>query len=335
MHNVTVPDVGELLSREDEQALLEETLLHRLPHRNVLFKPTTSFYNQLSTEEGIVHAIREIYQWLGSKPTKIHVTLVESNVVEQTDSTIRVPRGLLAHPYQLASSLTLVVLQHCLERRLKQHAPQTLAETASIESGLGVIILNGIAERPTTLGWWHHGIKKQQPHFQVLEAYSAASYARLFSSFCHASSQDGKIVMAQLSKNAGQLMPPYYQHQAVKPRSAPQVIRQANQKTHRTALRLVMSSTVVALVCGLGLFIYAQRPFSPDKAEQAQFTKTQVLAKSYAQCQAAAKKRQDAYKQNDIFEEQDINAALTSCQSIRNEYNYEVANYNALLENHN
>ncbi len=334
MRKPSVPLASELLSREDELALLEDSLLQRLPHRNVLFKPTASFYDQLVTPEGIRHAMQEIYRWLGVKPSKIHVELSDVAILSQKDETTLIPQSLQAQPYQLASTLTLFVISQCLERRLKYPSPQSLTETASIESGLGAIILNGITEKPSVLGWWHHGVQGRHAYLQVLESYSATTYANRFAHFCQASNQDAKTVMAQLSRNAAELIPAYYRHQAKTYRKPPKIIRQSNIRASRTIAKLIAASALAALVCSLGLFIYSQRPFEPNKAEITQYNKVQALSKSYDSCVSDAKKQQNTYKQDDIFQEQTINAALTKCQSIQNEYNYEVATYNELLEKH-
>lgn len=322
---------GELLSRDDERAAISEVLIDRLPHKGKLIELPNSFYDQLTTDDGIKSAVRELYRWLGSKPSGLRVEFTEDATISQKDHALFIPKTLLQTPYQLASNLTLFVVSNVLEARFKDSVQPSLAETASIESGLGAIILNGTASEIRPIQHWYDGIIGRSTNPHVLESYSPRGYAEAHAAHCHILKLQAQTITTQLSEQAVKLLPPYYRNQSSRHRSDPVVTLDHKQKARHGAYKLAAISGIIGVLCALGLFVYSQRPYKPSESVTAQYTKTQVLARSYDDCASEAKKLQNNYKQDDIFLERQINAALAKCQSIRNQYNYEVSVYNDLV----
>lgn len=321
-----------VVASEDEMRVLQVALLDRLPQKGVLFTPSQSFYEQLTTSDGIRNAARELYRWLGVKPYRLRAVIAQTDDITYLSGTLTVPTALVRAPYLLAACLAMRIVRQVLCDRLETSPDTSVVERASVEAGLGIIVLNGIAQQTQHHSVLHAAFSTHHPLFLALEGCTPRQYGLAVAAYVHTYRLDSGTLMAHLSQPAQTLMPPYTRHYARAARPDPTIMVAHRARLSSLAYRWLAGSVAIASSLTLGLFIWAQRPYRAPATTQEQYQKVALLRQQYDACVQTAKKNRSAASLDDFYADQAINSTLARCQSLRNQYNYETGVYNQMVD---
>lgn len=229
---------------------------HFLAHHSSPFCPTVEFYNRLATDEGLSETMNELFRWLGMKPR--HLRAAYDNVMVYTDyDVINIPQGLREHPYQAGAQLGLRVLEYVLEHHTTAPIDGVILELVSLDAGLGILVLNGVANQRQTPdnvyhflheGWLHR-------HNVQLKYIKPREYAQLVIQHNHQMGARSKTWFRYTNRPARRLlrMRTIRSHHAI-----PALEVRNKQSARRWWLHTILLATLIACTTTLILYIMAQ-----------------------------------------------------------------------------
>lgn len=328
------------LTVDDQRQAVRHALGRYFDQQNSLYLPTTDTYNSLHTDEGVLELGNALYRWLGVKPRnlRIHFSDQPSSLFPaKSKGVIEVPVEFRNFPYLTAAAVTFGTLRHFLCDRHRLAYSDQLLEIASIETGFGVLVLNALVAPHSKHQQMHHLLSGH--HHQIstehLRTITNNDYALLFDDFCQtheltrgsfdfALHDKARALLRRDDSRLLSLQAPFEQPAAMK-------LHQQAARKRWLALSLIAITT--SLVGVIVTYTMYQRPYTPSYEVIAKYEQLSVLHKAYNTCADQAKKQQDdPATHDDIFLQRQLDGVLLRCQSLKNQYNYEVDNYNSLIQ---
>ncbi len=326
-----------LLTDEDRHAHLHKLLAHRFKAHEQIQLPSLEHYNILGADEGLQSVGREMCRQLGFKPNglKIHYgnePLGSGYQVDYPSKTLLIDPQLKKHPYSSGAELVLAVTAFVLEYFSREAPDRAFIEYATIETGMGLWVVNALRPQLTFKQKIYHLLDTSWFHSEGIQlvAYSPKQYVERFVSFTHGNHITIDAYLPHVLSRVRYLFPDFVlSHSA---RYLPEAAVTLQHK--RSANLLWVKVTLVALIMTSGIVfgVYALNneptPVNPEIARQHKIAAE--LKKSYADCQDQASRQQSTYDPNDLFMTRQIDNTKTRCESLRNQYNYAVDQYNKL-----
>jgi hypothetical protein len=325
----------ELLTKSEKIDKLIELMGSKILEVGRLLLPDTDLYGELDKSNVDIEKCGKFIQnWLAIKK-RIRYTFSDGvpdssyNIVDGS-YTISVNRAFAANALRVSALLSHELMHYLINENLAYRLTdpsqnEELIDLATIYSGLGVVVVNGLGQHD---GWWQNIRHRKLRKRISLGYYSDQQYAQEFLGYAHRYNLD--------IESASQYMMPWTRTFAPKPISLAQKdkLRQSDPVNHmqqrlreQNTKSFLIALAVTVLVSSMS-FALLNKPQSLTKAEAEQYDKVQLLKRMYEVCRQAQKTQQDTLDTSNFFLERTVNATGTRCESIRNQYNYEVNNFN-------
>lgn len=318
------------LSRQEMLDLIEEHVVHHMPDYGSLMALSSRDYDALNSEHGVQALITKTYRWLGSKPTKVTVTKDQKST--PSSHTFIINPYDQEQPYVLASHAVLFALKNTLIKRLGNPVSDDMLEIASIQTGLGLIVMNALVTPDTALHLWHHGKRSGSHHIYHLQTMTVSAYAEELATYAHTHTIRAQTLLAGLHKATHQHMPKYYTHHQVAPLAAPNLVVHKQRHARFALIRVSLLALLIALISCIGIYLNSQQPYRPSTEARDQFNKIQSLEYQYNYCKNYLQEQQNNYNQSDISTESNLAQLAQDCDSLKKQYNYHVSTYNELTK---
>ncbi|PID32132.1 hypothetical protein CR970_02185, partial [Candidatus Saccharibacteria bacterium] len=229
-----------------------------------MFLPDTAFYNKLHTDSGLRACAHELFRWIGAKPRKLRIAYGQQTADgAQSNDSIILPEQLRSHPFQAGAALAVAVLQNAIAARAQGAIEDDFVEFASVESGLGVLVINGLyAPYP---GWQqvvHNVFKDWEPPMpHTLAHYQPTHYCEEVVHFAEANHVSTRRWTHYVHTPALRHLP----IDSLPPRHS-QPLPKAEALRRSITLRHIAAIVLIALAAAgiviIGLYVYGQRPRS-------------------------------------------------------------------------
>lgn len=321
-----------LLTHEAKLAKFQKIFGEKLTHRGKLFRPTVEFYNRFENDYELTESAKVIYKWLGYKPYKVSAAFSEGNDIRVSQDHIEIPKYYQDFPYQAAACLSLGILRQLIIFRLSyDEADDSFIEFASIESGLGIAILNGLHGKRSFFSLVNHSLHMRwSAHHDIsLSDFSANEYANSLVDYAVMYRLPAEAWYPYISNEARALLPVKLKHA---PHAHPITIRRHKRESTRWWTKLWLIATIAGVLFSLVGFLLSQFAPQPSPAAVQHGHILAILEDSVRICDKAVKEQQNNANLNDIFNDMSINETKSRCQSLRNKYNYYAGLYNQEID---
>lgn len=325
-----VANKSELLVTDAERTTkLLEVLGSRFSHHGELLLPTYRQYEALDSNDGLLALAKDIFRWMGYKPRKLTITYGSVHRYEIIDhDVITISSAFKDHPLVAGGLVALATVDFAAQHH-HMIGDERFIEMGTIEAGLGLWIINGLQPKRSRSEKLYHMLDGNWLQLEGLQLQSTSipEYIRQFSIFTGQNHLFLEDYASGVSKRALHLLPEVVSGE----RLLPMVEPTATLKHLNSAKLLwIKLSLVCAIVAAIGIFaivIWAQRP-QATPYEQTRDTETlRVIKNSLNDCIGQAAKQQDTYDPNDLFMTRQIDATKVRCESLRNQYNEALSNY--------
>ena len=182
----------QLLTDGDRRAHLHDLLGHRMIATQRLLLPTLAQYNNLGSNSGLRTAAYDMCRQIGFKPGGLTIkyagkTLVTGYQVDSNAKTILIDPQLATHPYSCGAIIALAVVAYAIEHFGHEVPTRSFTEFATVETGLGLWIVNALRPRLSLRQKLYHNIDTSWFHKDgiQLESYSNRQYVERVISFAH------------------------------------------------------------------------------------------------------------------------------------------------------
>lgn len=311
----------ELLTQADKISRLEEIFI-KYRHKTDIFLPDENFYNEISSPDDAKLLADKIFRWLGIKHRSLDIRIdpAQDQLVVYTrksgSSTINLGWRVLNDPFLCGAALAHGITHHLLLSRAKLHLEsseenEALTDLGTIYSGLGVLILNGFSSGSDALG------SMAQANY-IAECLDYFEERRIVKSLWQP-----YVLPSVISNVVPDKLPIQNYSMAVR-----QQINKMTGNRTKTALVLMM----IIILIGTSVFVYVKRPKNISAEMQSQKETIDILKIQYQQCIDTVEYKRQTRDLTDIFMQRNIEADQSRCTSLRNRYNYEVAQYNSKLK---
>lgn len=250
------------MPHETTAATFYELLGSRFTHRGSLFRPDVHFYDQLTTDEGLQIAHKQLYGWLGIKPRQSHVSFanIQQPYIIAKSGAITISAEFQPHPYQAGALLALATMTHILTKHYEYSSDDQTIVLATIWSGLGLIVINGLVAATKTHVALHHALSGNW-HASTgitLPTQTPAAYGAQLATYIHEYSIDPSEAFATLTPQARKLIDLGYY---IPPSAHPPLPKQIH--AHHKAARvrwasLGLHAATAATLCILILYVLAK-----------------------------------------------------------------------------
>lgn len=243
----------------NERELFDNCLVYLRQHRHnhsIFFTPTAEFYNQLSLPNGAENAAKQLFRWLGVKPQHFQIIFTDKQTNIDTNN-LYINSDYSEHPYQLGTIISLFVLRYCLETYSGKPLPPQVLELLSIETGFGIVILNGLPGHTPVVDRLYHHIHNNS-HIrlaQPLLTIRPANYAQHMLTYARDNHTHSQSWYRYTNKSARQYL-------RLRTRRFPHAMPVLESEHYESARRwlghLFLLAVFVALSVTLALYIVAQ-----------------------------------------------------------------------------
>lgn len=326
-------ETSALLTDEERRAYIQKALGHRLQKPGQLFLPTAQLYDALITESGIHHLLIELCRWLGVKPGSIEVSFKEINGDFIVDGKmIYVAKQYQGHPFITGSVLSLTALAFALSRHGTNLPDRNLLELASIETGLGILIVNGLPPKLSFFQSTYHIIADDWQHREgfPLLAYQKSHYAHLLAEWAHTNRIPSEEYLPHVQGSSRHLFPSHIASQSIASLPEPTVIHARHHAARLFWLKLLVMAAILAMTTASILYFWAQRQPVVSAEQQEAKQSLRIMKRSYDACILKATGQRNSYDPDDLLLERQIEATQSKCESLRNEYNHALDQYQLL-----
>jgi hypothetical protein len=327
----------QLLTDDDRRAHLHTLLAHRFKAHEQIQLPTLEQYNNLHSDEGLKAAGYEMCRQLGFKPSglKIHYgeDLLQSGFsVTHTSKTILISPLFKQHPYACGAELVLAVVSYVLEHLAHRLPDRDFTEFATIESGLGLWIVNALRPQLSLRQKIFHLLDSSWFHSEGIQlvAYSPKQYVERFVSYTHENHITADTYLPYVLPRVRYLFPEFILSQSARHLPEATVSLHHKRSANLLWLKIILISLITACGISLGVYISASQPDQVNPEIERRHQIAQDLKKSYDECQNEASKQQSTFDPNDLFLTRQVDDTKTRCESLRNQYNYAVDQYQKL-----
>ncbi len=322
-----------LLTDDERMARLQQLLGERFENRGKLSMPTTDTYNQLSDDDGLQKFTLDMFRWLGIKPRRLTVSYSNEVPAQRharvDEHSIAIPLVYKQHPYMAAACAVFGVLRY-VGQRYDHETNDTFIEFASIHTGLGLWVLNALRpslhwhERMYHMidgGWFRHeGI--------TLSAYNPYQYGEHVAAYAHDNRVQAEDYVPGVSQHSRYALPQAVLRHSRRTLVEPHVVYQHSRAATVMWIKILLLAVTLALVTIIGVSIWAQRT-QPITNEQLQAEYSiKVIKNAHAVCQQQALDQLSTNDPQDLFLARQVEATTSRCESLRNQYNYALDEYN-------
>lgn len=306
----------------------------RFTNRGRIFGPTPEYYDCFDSVQGLRKATLELFQWLGYKPASLQVGYAGEHASAGSSAVYNflVPSVYRHQAYQAAAWLALEVLTQVIARNTGRTPDGTTVELASIETGLGLLVLNGITAKPPLAHRLYHLVHNHRyGNISALQliGMSPGAYATRLASFFRSFHIEPAVYLPAMTEQSWRVLG-VKQTKQVDSLPAYASWQRQRRNVRRWWLKLTLASLACAMLAALAVFVTSQRPYRPSTEVLNRYNELAALKLEYDAC---VKRVNDmpVSLSADIYQEQRRNAALAECASLRNRYDYAVSQYNRLV----
>lgn len=320
-----------LVTDEERITKLLDLLGTRFSNHGQLLLPTYRQYEALDSDEGLEALTKEFCRWLGYKPRQLTVRYGEISsgaYYTFTEESIIVNEMFREHPLVTGGIVACATLRFIIEQR--HYLPDDrFIEVGAVETGLALWIINALKPRRARREKFYHMIDSnwQQLEGIQLESMTDAEFLRQFSIFTTTNRHFPEEYGRGVSKRNLHLLPKTPSTGNIIPLAEPTAthnhIQAANALWTKIAL-LSLTASAVAL-CGLFVITHHTKSIAFDEVRDAESLR--VIKASLGDCIQKASKQQSTYDPNDLFMTRQIDATKTRCESLRNQYNEALSQY--------
>lgn len=324
----------QLLTDDDRRAHLHKLLGHRLKAAGKLQLPTLAHYQHMGTDDGLRTAGYDMCRQIGFKPNGLKikygtVALVDGYAIDRQNKTVVIDPQLALHPYHAGATLAMGTLAYVVGHVGDGAPSKSFVEFATIEAGLGLWLVNALKPRVSIRQKLYHLIDSSWFHSEGIQlvSYSQRQYVERVASFAHENRIAADTYLPHVLRRVRYLFPAFIlaQSQRHLPEAPATLIhrKSANQLWLKVLLvALILTSGVI-----FGTYIIATRP-APTNPEIEELQKSiSELKRAYESCKNTASQQQSTYDPNDLFLTRQIDETKSRCESLRNQYNYTVDQY--------
>ncbi len=324
-----------LLTDEARRAKLDALLGHRLSQRGNVFLPTTAQYNALTTPSGLTDFGVALCRWTGLKPsglTFVYEDLGADYSVNTADKTIRINQEYQTHPYSAGGIVTLAVMAYLIEYFDHAIPDRSFIEFSTIDCGLGLVILNGLRPTLSRHQRLYHILQSHWFHNDglALTNYSHAQYAQAIVSYAHENRVPSESYTQHILARCQYLLPAFITNKTML--YLPEATISLHHK--RAARLLWVKIITIALIVGagtaIGIYIATQQeqPSTNNTSRISELEAVLSQKRAYEECITEASQQLSTYDPNDLFLNRQVDATKARCESLRNEYNFSLDQYN-------
>lgn len=326
-------ETARLLTNDERRAYIQKVLGHRLQQPGLFLLPTTHLYDTLPTDTGLQDMLFEICRWLGIKPNGLTVEYADIASDFTTNQTsIQIAASYRNHPFVAGSAVCLAVLSHALLRHTGSAPDSHLVELASLETGLGIWVLNGLSPKQSYFqnvyhavsGDWHYreGIK--------LTSYQNAQYAHVLAEWAHAKRIPVEEYVSHIRGSNRYLLPQHIATSILPSLPEPTLIRRRRFVSRMFWVKLFLIVGITALAISVAAYVWSARHPAVSAKQREQEQSLRILRSSFDACILKVTGQRNTYDPNDLLLARQLEATQSRCESLRNEYNYALNQYQAI-----
>lgn len=323
-----------ILTDEERRATLLTRIASKLSEPGKLHLPTARTYNQLGNNQGLQDLHNEFCKWLGLKHGRLQVRYAQTNSFTLSETSIEISEAYKLHPYSAATLLCFATLSQYLTSHIHTTPSRADIEFASIETGLGLWVLNGLQPKMSRSQSLYHFMDNSWVHHEgiTLSDYVPSYYASKLSEYAHEHRIPSEEYLGHVNKRARHLLPPHIRSSLTPSLPDPDAMHMHTRASKLLWTKIALIAVTLALITCFSTYFYtARQPIT--NAERLELEKSlQIIKNSYDACVAKANEQQSSYDPNDLFMTRQIDATRAKCESLRNEYNYALDQYQAALQ---
>lgn len=242
------------LTAEARERFVENLFNGELPHQGEIFIPDDMFYYGTSPRLQAENMIKLLGNWLGIKPGYIGLEFEvgKNRKVNTHKYNVFIEQSTMSDEFVLGAKIAYALTRYLVEER-KQILPtraeqrSALLANATIEFGLGLVILNGLKQKKNInrIGGGSS--------LDILQGFSHTIYSQLLISFTHKYRVD-------LSNYLHCLTPWAADNFDVKLSKHPtHAVRDAKHQIRVSSLKLTGVTWLLVLVLGVGIYVAVQK----------------------------------------------------------------------------
>ncbi len=160
-----------------------------------------------------------------------------------------------------------------------------------------------------------------------LEQYNGPQYAHEVAAYAQRNRLPIEEYITHISKQHRHLLPEHVSSFKLPGLPEPNITLQHQKAARQLWLKVVTIVSIFAATACLGIYLWTSR--QPEvSAKQLEDRKAlEIMKSSYNACTNKAKEEQNTYDPNDMFLNRQVDATKSRCESLRNEYNYALDQY--------
>lgn len=231
--------------------LVERRFHGELPHNGELFLPNDDFYNGHDPRLQAQNMAKILGSWLGIKPGYIHLEFGSAKYKSDSDKHhVILEQKVLHDEFVLGAKIAYELTRYLVEKRKQislsqQDQHSALLANASVEFGLGLVILNGIKPKKLARRSRTHARK----NIDLLNGFLPGAYAQMITNFTRKHHIDQSAYSHLLTPWAADAM---YLKVASSPTHA---VRDAKHKLRVASLKSAGVIWLGLLVLGMGIYV--------------------------------------------------------------------------------
>lgn len=327
---------NEVLTDEERRLKLSKLIAHRLSEQGKMHLPTARAYNSLSSDEGLSELFRDFCRWLGIKPSETVASYsATTNSYNVSDGKVQIAEAYRYHPFAAGTLLAMGAMSYYLEKQSHEIPNQAFLEFATIETGLCLWILNGMRPRIAWHQSLYHIFDGSWVHREgiALSDYSPVFYAHKVVEYAHQHRIPVEEYIGHISSRQRYLLPEIARSSLIASLPDPDVVHKHARAAKLLWVRLFLVTSIIAIAICIGLYAYAVFRPNSTAVQNQQKDALQIIKTSYDSCVLKATGQQNTYDPNDMFLTRQTDATRSRCESLRNEYNYALDQYQMLYSN--
>lgn len=327
----------QLLTDEARRAHLHALFGHRFTMQGKLQLPELADYNGLETSAGLKDLGIEICRWIGLKPSGLDIQFSETALSQgyKTDlksKQIRVNGAYKRHPYSCAALLTLAIISYAIEKAQHSAPNRELVELASIELGTGLWILNALEPKTRYHHKLYHLLDSSWHEREIisLQSFSSTQYVEAVVQYAHENRVPADEYIPHIPKRNQKLLPAFTASQSNRHLPESRMTVQHKKNARIFLIKIIVASLVIASAISVAIYAASIRATGNNPRAEQQLQVIDRLRKQHTDCLADASRQQSTYDPNDLFLTRQIDATKARCESLRNQYNYAIDQYNLI-----
>lgn len=324
-----------LLTDEELRAKLASVLKSGFVEHGNVSIPTTTLYNKLHDDDGLKSVFMELCRWLGLKPGKLTVRYSQTSHANQPlyqNHVVTIDKQFANHPYIAGALLVFAVLEYYCDRYDVTGIDSEFIEFASIETGLGIWVINGLRPKSKRHAAIYHIVRGQWAHKDgiSLQRYTAELYAHHVARYAHNNHIMAEEYLPGISAAHRYLLPTVATEKSSRTLPEPVAITKHRATIRQAWIRYSLLAIILASSITFGLYFWYSRHPVVNVRQREDEKALRVMKTSLDACIKKASDQQSTYDPNDLFMTRQVDITKSRCESLRNEYNYALRQYEML-----